>query len=158
MNELSKYSLRIIVRLNMNKAESTIGELSRFEVEVPEAYRTGRRRRVYHRQCYAKAYDYAVSKYELEGVKLVHGLYDPMGRQMNIPHAWVELPEDIVFDGVQQRFYQKRGYYEVYRAEKIVEYTPEEAAKTMLEFNYIGDWGNVAARFVAARNNLQFGN
>jgi hypothetical protein len=39
---------------------------------------------------------------------LVHGEYG-LGQR----HAWVELPGDVVFDGVLQRFYKKLAYYDI---------------------------------------------
>ncbi|SDN61922.1 hypothetical protein SAMN05443253_11514 [Bacillus sp. OK048] len=49
------------------------------------------------------------------------------------PHAWIELPNNIIFDGVLQQFYDKHGYYDTYKITKINEYTPVEAREFMLK-------------------------
>lgn len=63
---------------------------------------------VYPQKCFYRAYLFCsalgsrLSDDELNGVYLVHGeCCLALG-----PHAWVELPGDLLFDGVFQRFYR----------------------------------------------------
>ncbi|WP_163583419.1 hypothetical protein [Gracilibacillus saliphilus] len=96
--------------------------LSIHEVEPSEKYKTGKAKRLYPRQCYENAFRYVADKGNLEGIKLVHGLYKPKDINNHCGHAWVELPKNIIFDGVLQRFYHKDGYYSYYQAIKQNEY------------------------------------
>jgi hypothetical protein len=56
----------------------------------------------------------------------------------NHGHAWVEIPGNIVYDGVYKRFYSKPDYYRVVQVEKDSEYTKAEINKLVIENNYIG--------------------
>ena len=96
-----------------------VEELRPAEIQVPEQLRSKHRKGPHNiHQCYKKAWEYAVD-HEVEGMRVVHGTY---GGGLNIDHAWVELPEGVLFDGVTQRFYQREGYYSISKAIKEVEY------------------------------------
>ncbi|KON67382.1 hypothetical protein AKG34_21425 [Peribacillus butanolivorans] len=101
-------------------------KLSKYEVDAGEKYKTGKSKRLYPRKCYTKAFEYVEDKSDLEDIRLVHGLYLSYGINNHCGHGWVELPNDIVFDGVLQRFYEKEGYYQYYEIIKQVEYQPSE--------------------------------
>jgi hypothetical protein len=49
---------------------------------------------------------------------LVHGEYMGWHR-----HGWVELPGDVVFDGIFQQFYGRKGYYDTVFARPWYKYT-----------------------------------
>jgi len=82
---------------------------------------------IYPGQCFDRSYHFtlAVSRTfppndpaEKE-VWLVHGEYRGFHR-----HAWVELPGGVVFDGTNQRFYDRTGYYEAVGARPWYMYSP----------------------------------
>jgi hypothetical protein len=108
--------------------ENQVHQLRSAEVEVPEAWRVGIDPRIrYPGECYIRAFRYV---WDLVGrikpndqVWLVHGEYG-----LSTGHAWVELPGDAVFDGVLQRFYEKRGYYEIHSASPWYKYSPLAAS------------------------------
>lgn len=112
--------------------ETRIKEMSVFEVVPPEEYRTGKQKRYYPKKCFEKAFQYMIDVRPKDGV-LVHGKYSPFKGPEDLfsymEHAWLELPEDIVFDGVLQRLYRKVDYYNYYHAVKVYEYTYGEAVK-----------------------------
>ena len=107
--------------------------LSNYEAIPPERYKTGRPRRLSPKNCYVKAWQYVMWKDDLEGIRLVHGHYRPPLLDNHCGHAWVEFPEDIVFDGVLQRFYRKDDYYKYYEIIKHDEYTVDEMCRVGLE-------------------------
>jgi hypothetical protein len=79
-------------------------------------------------QCYERAFKYLLD-HDIEGMMLVHGT------RYGIPHAWVELPGDVVFDGTVSRFFDRESYYQVQRVVKEVEYTKVEACRKATEAN-----------------------
>lgn len=120
--------------------------LSKFEVEPEEKYKTGHPRHLSPKNCYMKAWQYVIDK-GLEDkevaktIRLIHGLYRPFSLDNHCGHAWVELPGDIVFDGVLQRFYLKDAYYKYYEIIKLNEYTVDEACQVGHEFGgTYGPW------------------
>jgi hypothetical protein len=110
-----------------------IAELMPFEVDVVDKYKTGHPKRIYWKLCYKKAWDYVRGR---DDVILCHGLYT----EYQVAHAWVELPGNIVFDGVMQRFYIKEGYYKTLKITKLVEYTSFKASRLILEYRHFGPW------------------
>lgn len=123
--------------------EERIKEMSVFEVLPPDEYRTGEPISHNPKGCFEKSFQY-MDNIQLEGGMLVHGMYFPWGVPENkfsyVDHAWVELPGDIVFDGVLQRFYRKMDYYKYYNAIKVYEYAYDEAIKKALDDNTYGPW------------------
>ncbi len=120
--------------------ESRINEIKHCEVEAPQEYHTGKARRYYPKLCFKKAMDYVFDLNEPVAyyVKLIHGQYDNDYFMCN--HAWVEIPGGIVFDGVLQRFYDKKGYYKTLMAIKEVEYTSRDAIEMFCNYNHYGPW------------------
>jgi len=111
------------------------------EVEVEEEFRFRVTNKVYPKMCYDKSFDYIISHMNLE-IKLVHGTIDFIigdNQILKIPHGWIEF-ENVLFDGVYQKFYDKekmikrRGYL------KEVEYTCREACDKGIETGYKGAW------------------
>jgi len=116
-------------------------KLSKHEVIPEDIYKTGKSRRLYPRACYKKSWEYVNEKENVEGVKLVHGKYSPSLFDYHAGHAWVELPNNIVFDGNLQRFYPKDLYYQHFKIIKEAEYTRKEMWEKGFEHggNY-GPW------------------
>lgn len=108
------------------------------EVEVEDRLLRGvRRGKVYPKKCYEKAHKYVLENGDVESILEVHG-YIVEG--IVIPHAWVELPGDKVFDGAFQAFFDKCRYYMVRRAVKEVEYTAKKAVDRLLSEGHYGPW------------------
>lgn len=65
---------------------------------------------IYPQECFYRAYCYATdaSRYTVKGLWLVHGeCAFALG-----PHAWVELPDGLIFDGVFQQFFRAKDFYD----------------------------------------------
>jgi hypothetical protein len=112
--------------------------LASCEVAVPKEWSVGTRPgKERQGECFRAALSY-VFRHEIPGLVLVHGTIEqPVGR---IEHAWVELPGDIVFDGVAQRFYRRDGYYATMGAIKNHAYTPVQAGKLGGLTSVYGPW------------------
>ena len=116
-------------------------QLAEYEVTPSDEYKTDKPRRLSPKNCFMKAFRYVADKSHLEGVRLVHGLYKPAFFDEHSCHAWVELPNDIVFDGVMQRFYEKEGYCTYYQIIKQKEYDCKIMHKIGLEQGgHFGPW------------------
>lgn len=78
---------------------------------------------VFVHECFPRALDYCES-HRIKGTYYVFGnaLSGGMGE-----HGWVELPDDIVFDGVLQRFYNRARYYELERVKVWYRFTRSAA-------------------------------
>ncbi len=116
-------------------------ELQPGEVEVPIRFR---RRGVSYRwspkRCYERAFTYVMANDDLPGVVLVHGV---LLRPFFFAHAWVELDVDglaVVFDGVQQRFYDRDWYCQTHGAKAERRYTFQQVCETSLQFGHTGPW------------------
>lgn len=87
-------------------------DLQDVEIEVPSIWREGLvADRIFPGECFFRALQYVIDllvkrRDGCAGVSLVHGEYLGFYR-----HGWVELPGNIVFDGVLQKFYPKAAYY-----------------------------------------------
>jgi hypothetical protein len=55
-------------------------------------------------------------------------------------HAWVKLPDDVVFDGVRQQFFDRDGYYRILRATAEVTYGSAEMLAQMRVWQHYGPW------------------
>jgi hypothetical protein len=117
-----------------------IAELAFAEVDPPKGYETGKRKRIQFKECYPTALNYVLYLPEenRSTVTLVHGFCVKHGAPYG--HAWVELPGEVVFDGVMQRFYDKAGYYQAKRCTDTHRYTLEEACELFLKHNHYGPW------------------
>ena len=85
-----------------------------------------------------------------DDIRLVHGTYLCGGTCLDgTGHAWVEIGDDVVFDGVVQRFYDRASYYRVQGATKSATYSVEEAGAMLLrEYNW-GPWHDETVQAVA---------
>lgn len=81
----------------------------------------------------------APSPFSAERIRFAQGFYWPPDWPLvPIPHSWVEVTDDIIFDGVLQRFYPRDVYLQTYRAEAVLILTREQMVKKMLEC--VGEW------------------
>ena len=108
-------------------------------VEAAWARRTWPRRR-YPQQCYAKTVKYVVDHPEISGMRLIHGVVSHAPHLIPFDHAWVELPGDIVFDGVVQTFFTHVSYYSVMAAVALDAYSGRETTCLVAERGHPGPW------------------
>jgi hypothetical protein len=108
-------------------------ELKRAEVHVPDSWRAvSNPGELYPGQCFYRSFRFVSNlvaqlnreegRQATDEVWIVHGEYRGWHR-----HGWVELPGDVVFDGVLQRFYTKSVYYEVMGARPWYKYSASAA-------------------------------
>jgi hypothetical protein len=109
------------------------------DVEPGWKRRTWPRRR-YPQQCYAQTTKYMLQHLEIEGARLVHGMIAHAPYFVPMPHAWVELPGDVVFDGVVQAFFTRTSYYAVMGAQPSETYSGPETRRLADSYGYSGPW------------------
>jgi hypothetical protein len=142
---LVNYSVKDVPLEDAKKiVREDLKSLAPYEVDPPDEYKTGKkRRRICPKRGYEKSFRYVSSKYEMDGIKLVHGVYKPSFMEEHVGHAWVKLPNEIIFDGVLQRFYQREPYYNYYQCVKYNEYNGKEMYKLGYEDGgTFGPWEN----------------
>ena len=111
------------------------------DAAIPAYLRKGQGRKRHPQACYEKAAHYISCHFGDESVRLVHGRVVPNGDwKIRYAHAWVEIGDAIVFDGVEQHFYDREDYYR--EMEPVVEamYAPHEAAGLISETRHSGRW------------------
>jgi hypothetical protein len=111
----------------------------RVEVHPDWARRTWPRRR-YPQQCYPKTAKYVLDHPAIADLRLVHGVVAHAPRFVPFDHAWVELPGDIVFDGVVQTFFTSASYCAVMSAVALDVYSREETQRLVAAHRYPGPW------------------
>jgi hypothetical protein len=99
--------------------------------------RPGRR---YPQQCYAKTARYVLEHAEIKGMRLVHGVVSHPPLFVPLDHAWVELPGDIVFDGVLQTFFTRSSYYAIVAAVPLDAYSAADTRRLMASQGHPGPW------------------
>jgi len=109
------------------------------EVDMRWKRRTWPRRR-YPQQCYARTTRYMLQHLDIEGARLVHGRIAHAPYFVPMAHAWVELPGEIVFDGVVQAFFTRASYYAVMRARPRNTYSGRETQRLADSSGYSGPW------------------
>ncbi len=77
---------------------------------------------------------------EIEGARLVHGMIAHAPYFVPMAHAWVELPGEIVFDGVVQAFFTRASYYAVMSARPRNRYSGRETQRLADSSGYSGPW------------------
>ena len=82
---------------------------------------------IYPQECFYRAYSYAthLSRFSTKGIWLVHG---ECGLCFGC-HAWVELPDGLVFDGVFQQFYRIEDWEKRILGRAWYKYTPRAAIR-----------------------------
>ena len=108
-------------------------------VEAGWARRTWPRRR-YPQQCYVKTVKYVFDHPQIIGMRLIHGVVSHAPHLVPFDHAWVELPGDIVFDGVVQTFFTHVSYYGVMAAVALDAYSGRETTCLVAEHGHPGPW------------------
>lgn len=114
-------------------------EYKELEIDVDHIYKINVINRVYPKECYAKSWDYMVFSPCPEKLILVHGTCMVLGG-LPIGHGWIEIEENIIFEGVYQRFYDKEKYYEARGLIKLFEYTFAELRELSYEYKHKGPW------------------
>lgn len=91
--------------------------------------------------CFDQAARYALSHARYADLTLVHGLVaDPMNPGgLNAAHGWVEIG-DVVFDGLEQRFFTRDSFYAATSARPEVRYDPVELARLVATTGHFGPW------------------
>ena len=109
--------------------------------------------------CYRRACNYVLAHTPgkgacppLAGIRLAHGVCGDATDQW--AHAWVELPDGLIFDGVRQAFYDRGGYYQVLHAVAEATYDAPAMIEQMRASLRYGPWhdgvlGRDASRRVA---------
>jgi hypothetical protein len=123
-----------------------VSSLEAAEVQVPESWRVGTTPDSPNlSECFYRSYRYVADRWcdlGRENLWLVHGEYS-----LGFAHAWVELFDRVVFDGVLQRFYDLDRYYKIQSARPWYKYEP--IASTLMAANApvhadgtksFGDW------------------
>ncbi|HEX8969684.1 MAG TPA: hypothetical protein VF937_17505 [Chloroflexota bacterium] len=123
----------------------------RVSVEPGWARGTWPRRR-YPQQCYAKTLKYLLSHPEIKGARLVHGIVSHPPHFVPLDHAWVELPGDIVFDGVVQTFFTRSSYYSVMAAVALDVYSAAATRRLVATHGRPGPWN---AKWVPTAGQLE---
>lgn len=110
------------------------------EAEVPIHLKVGVNPNAFFPQeCYQRTVEYMDRHREQAGVTLIHGTIASAGG-IRVGHAWVELPEGIVFESVCQRFYHQEDYYTVRGAQAVAQYTWPEMDAFLKETDQYGPW------------------
>jgi len=147
--QLFKESCREYTR---KEAEAIINYMKPYEITPPEYLKTGKPQRVSFGLTFKKCFDYICNLPEScpeeikQQVKLIHGFYygypGDIVSELEEPviHAWIELPEGIIFDGDLQRFYKQGEYYRLLGCVKEAEYSIEEAARQVVNNKNYGIW------------------
>jgi hypothetical protein len=82
-------------------------------------------------ECFYESYRYAADHMLAdESMRLIHGEH-----LLSTRHAWVELPGDVAFDGVMQRFYRLRAYREILNARAWYSYDPWAAVMLVAQLS-----------------------
>ena len=122
----------------------------RVEVDPDWTRRTWPRRR-YPQQCYPRTAKYVLDHPEIEGLHLVHGVASHAPHFVPFDHAWVELPGEVVFDGVVQTFFRRSSYYRVMAAIALDAYSGPAARRLVAAHGHPGPWN---ARWVPTPGQL----
>jgi hypothetical protein len=96
--------------------------------------------RRYPQQCYPKTVKYILDHPEIKGMWLIHGVVSHAPHFLPLEHAWVELPGQIVFDGVVQTFFTRTSYYEVMAAVAVDAYSAPATLRLVAKYGHPGPW------------------
>jgi hypothetical protein len=97
-------------------------------------------RRHYPQQCYPRTVKYVFDHPEIDDLRLVHGVVSHAPHFVPLDHAWVELPGEVVFDGVVQVFFTRDSYYAVMAAVPMDVYTALETHQLVGAHGHPGPW------------------
>lgn len=121
------------------KQEREFFSRRRDQLEPHRVKSSGHPRRVYSERMFTftrfkRALDYVV-QHAPPGSRLVHG------EVWIVSHAWVEMPDGVVYDPVLQDLYPQDAYYREMEAEVSAEYPWRRAVDRLLETGHFGPWG-----------------
>ena len=85
--------------------------------------------------CYTLAWQFVTD--HSEG-RLIHGKVFAGTPRHWIDHAWVELPNEIIYEPIADCLYEKETYYSGYQAHELKRYTPTEARELAIRFERYG--------------------
>jgi hypothetical protein len=111
----------------------------RADVAVEWTEHTWPRRR-YPQQCYARTVKYVFDHPDIDDLRLVHGVISHAPHFLPLDHAWVELPGEVVFDGVVQAFFTRQSYYAVMAALPMDTYSGPETRRLVATHGHPGPW------------------
>jgi hypothetical protein len=148
--------------LGERRRATTVALASHARAVAPAVARGTRPGRRYWNDCYRQAADYVLThrpgsgRYPgVAGMSLVHGVC--RSGPLLWAHAWVELPDDTVFCGVRQRFYDRAGFQRVLGATAEATYRPDEMVAWLMATERYGPWhrgilGDRSARRLDSRD------
>lgn len=92
---------------------------------------------IYPQECFFRSLHYAKheSRFLVPDVWLVHGRCGLFFGQ----HAWVELPDGLIFDGVFQQFFRKDDWRHHIHARELYKYTPVAACVIAANMPWLDD-------------------
>jgi len=128
-----------------------LSSAERVSVESGWARGTWPRRR-YPQQCYPKTVKYVLDHPEIQRLRLIHGVVSHPPYFVPLDHAWVELPGDIVFDGVVQTFFTQSSYYSVMAAVALDAYSAAATRRLVDTHGRPGPWN---AKWVPTARQLE---
>jgi hypothetical protein len=83
---------------------------------------------VYLERCYERTYLYLQRTMAVQDIAaLVHGVAWSDEQSEWLRHAWVELPGEVIFCGVLQRFYTSESFHDLLRVDEHARHTWREA-------------------------------
>jgi hypothetical protein len=141
-----------------------LSSAERVVVEPGWVRRTWPHRR-YPQQCYSRTMKYILDHTDIPGMRLIHGVVSHAPHFAPLDHAWVELPGEIVFDGVVQTFFTRSSYYDVMAAVALDAYSAAATRRLVATQGSPGPWNakwvpttvqlNTYAAAIAARHALR---
>ncbi|WHX27455.1 hypothetical protein QNH47_06255 [Virgibacillus halodenitrificans] len=128
----------LLIKLTKKQAE----EMAALEVEPPEKFINVNEGRVFPKLCYEKSFEYFMDMFvdfnaPGHGV-MVNGVVKSNEFGSIFGHAWVEIENSFVFDGVLQRFYDKDEYYAFYNVGKTFKFPPNKILDLINSSNSAG--------------------
>jgi len=93
-------------------------------------------------QCYEVALGYLLRHFDVPGLRLVHGYVVEGDVEQDLPwqHAWVELPDEAIYDPSTGEFFQLASFYQVLKATPLCTYTAEQALARYDAEGAAGPW------------------
>jgi hypothetical protein len=131
--------------------EQLLQDAEQLVVQPAWLRRTWPRRR-YPQQCYGRTVKFMHDHPDIVGLRLIHGVVSHRPRFVPFDHAWVELPGDVVFDAVVQRFFTRASYYAVMAPVALDAYSGEEVGKLVARHRHPGPWN---VKWLANLNQFQ---
>jgi hypothetical protein len=108
------------------------------EISPPAELAIRRRRRSTDGRCYELAFLYLREHGESEAsLRLVHGT---INGSLRLGHAWVESDQGVLFDAVNQAFYDAGEYYARRHCREIARFTLDGAIRQIAATGIYGPW------------------